>query len=79
MYITYSQAISNPNRVIILEGKNAENFAAKDKKNKFRADKIRKKVPMNFMKINNILHGELNEIEYMDFWNEIKIKEINEV
>ncbi len=79
MYITYGQAISKQNRVVILEGKNAENFVVKDKKNKFRADKIRKRIPMNFMKINNILHSELNEIEYIDFWNEIKIKEINEV
>lgn len=79
MYISFGQAIAKPNKVVILEGVNVEKIAAKDKKNEFRIDKIRKKVPMNFMKINNILHGELNEIEYMDFWNEIKIKEINEV
>lgn len=77
MYISFGQAITNPKCVVILEGINAEKFIAKDKKNKFRADKIRRKIPMNFMKINTILHRELSDIEYIEFWNEIKINEVN--
>lgn len=67
MYITFGQAIAKPNRVVILEGINAENITAKDNKNKFRIDKIREKVPMKFTKINTVLHRELSSIEYIDF------------
>lgn len=76
MYISFGQAMAKPNRVVILEGINAERVAAKDKKNKFRIDKIREKVPMNFTKINNVLHRELSSIEYIEFWNGARIKEI---
>lgn len=76
MYITFGQAIAKPNRVVILEGINAENITAKDNKNKFRIDKIREKVPMKFTKINTVLHRELSSIEYIDFWNSVRIKEI---
>lgn len=74
MYISFGQAIAKPNRVVILEGINAEKIAAKDNKNKFRIDKIRRKVPMNFTKINTVLHRELSSIEYIEFWNGIRIK-----
>lgn len=73
MYISFGQAIAKPNRIVILEGINAEKIAAKDKKNKFRIDKIREKVPMNFTKINTVLHRELSSIEYIEFWKGIKI------
>lgn len=76
MYISFGQAISKPNRVVILEGINVEKIAAKDKKNEFRIDKIRRKIPMNFIKINTVLHRELSSIEYIEFWNGIRIKEI---
>ena len=76
MYISFGQAISKPNRVVILEGVNVERIAAKDKKNKFRIDKIRRKIPMNFIKINTVLHRELSSIEYIEFWEGIKIKEV---
>ena len=76
MYISFGQAIAKPNRVVILEGINAEKIAAKDKKNEFRIDKIRRKIPMNFIKINTVLHRELSSIEYIGFWNGIRIKEI---
>lgn len=76
MYISFDQAIAKPNRIVILEGINAEKIAAKDKKNKFRIDKIRRKIPMNFIKINTVLHRELSSIEYIEFWNGIRIKEI---
>lgn len=77
MYISFCQAIAKPNRVVILEGINVEKIAVKDKKNEFRIDKIRRKVPMNFTKINTVLHRELSNIEYIEFWNGIKIKEID--
>lgn len=76
MYISFGQAIAKPKRVVILEGVNVERIAAKDKKNKFRIDKIRRKIPMNFIKINTVLHRELSSIEYIEFWNGIRIKEI---
>lgn len=76
MYISFGQAIAKPNRIVILEGINAEKIAAKDKKNKFRIDKIRRKIPMNFIKINTVLHRELNSIEYIEFWNNVRIKEV---
>lgn len=76
MYISFGQAIAKPNRVVILEGINAEKIAAKDKKNKFRIDKIRRKIPMKFIKINTVLHRELNSIEYIEFWNDVRIKEV---
>ena len=76
MYISFGQAIAKPNRVVILEGINAEKIAAKDKKNEFRIDKIRRKIPMKFIKINTVLHRELSSIEYIEFWNGIRIKEI---
>lgn len=76
MYISFGQAIAKPNRIVILEGINAEKIAAKDKKNKFRIDKIRRKIPMNFIKINTVLHRELNSIEYIEFWNDVRIKEV---
>lgn len=76
MYMSFGQAIAKPNRVVILEGINAEKITAKDKKNKFRIDKIRRKVPMNFTKINTVLHRELSSIEYIEFWNGIRIKEV---
>ena len=76
MYISFGQAIAKPNRVVILEGVNAEKIAAKDKKNKFRIDKIRRKIPMKFIKINTVLHRELSNIEYIEFWNGIRIKEV---
>lgn len=76
MYITFGQAISKPNRVVILEGINAEKITAKDKKNEFRIDKIRRKIPMNFIKINTVLHRELSSIEYIEFWKGIRIKEV---
>lgn len=73
-HISFSKAIMNPDRVVILEG--TENIIAKDKKNNFSIDKIKRKIPMNFIRINNILHRELNDIEYIKFWNNIKIYEI---
>ena len=76
MYISFGQAIAKPNRVVILEGINVEKIAVKDKKNEFRIDKIRRKVPMNFAKINTVLHRELSSIEYIEFWNGIRIKEV---
>lgn len=76
MYISFGQAIAKPNRVVILEGINVERIAAKDKKNKFRIDKIREKIPMNFTKINTVLHRELSSIEYIEFWKGIRIKEV---
>lgn len=76
MYISFGQAIAKPNRVVILEGVNVERIAAKDKKNEFRIDKIRRKIPMNFIKINTVLHRELSSIEYIEFWNGVRIKEI---
>lgn len=76
MYISFGQAIAKPNKVVILEGMNVEKIAAKDKKNEFRIDKIRKKVPMNFTKINAVLHRELSSIEYISFWNGVRIKEV---
>lgn len=76
MYISFGQAIAKPNRIMILEGVNVEKIAAKDKKNEFRIDKIRRKIPMNFIKINTVLHRELSSIEYIEFWNSIRIKEI---
>ena len=76
MYISFGQAIAKPNRVVILEGINVEKIAVKDKKNEFRIDKIRRKVPMNFTKINTVLHRELSSIEYIEFWNGIRIKEV---
>ena len=76
MYISFGQAIAKPKRVVILEGVNAERIAAKDKKNEFRIDKIRRKVPMNFTKINTVLHRELSSIEYIEFWKGIRIKEV---
>ena len=76
MYISFGKAIAKPNRIVILEGINAEKIAAKDKKNKFRIDKIRRKIPMNFIKINTVLHRELNSIEYIEFWNDVRIKEV---
>ena len=76
MYISFGQAIAKPNRIVILEGVNVEKIAAKDKKNEFRIDKIRRKIPMNFIKINTVLHRELSSIEYIEFWNSIRIKEI---
>ena len=72
MYISFGQAIAKPNRVVILEGVNVERIAAKDKKNKFRIEKI----PMNFTKINTVLHRELSSIEYIEFWKGIRIKEV---
>ena len=76
MYISFGQAIAKPNRVVILEGINVERISAKDKKNKFRIDKIRRKIPMNFIKINTVLHRELSSIEYISFWNGVRIKEV---
>lgn len=76
MYISFGQAIAKPNRVVILEGINVEKIAVKDKKNEFRIDKIRRKVPMNFTKINTVLHRELSSIEYIEFWNSVRIKEV---
>ena len=76
MYISFGQAIAKPNRVVILEGINVEKIAVKDKKNEFRIDKIRRKVPMNFIKINTVLHRELSSIEYIEFWNDVRIKEV---
>lgn len=76
MYISFGKAIAKPKRVVILEGINAERIVAKDKKNKFRIDKIREKVPMNFTKINTVLHRELSSIEYIEFWNGVRIKEV---
>ena len=76
MYISFGQAIAKPNRIVILEGVNVEKIAAKDKKNEFRIDKIRRKIPMNFIKINTVLHRELSSIEYIEFWNGIRIKEV---
>lgn len=76
MYISFGQAIAKPNKVVILEGVNVEKIAVKDKKNEFRIDKIRRKVPMNFTKINTVLHRELSSIEYIEFWNGIRIKEV---
>lgn len=76
MYISFGQAIAKPNRVVILEGINAEKIAAKDKKNEFRIDKIRRKIPMNFTKINTVLNRELSNIEYIEFWNGVRIKEV---
>ena len=76
MYISFGKAIAKPNRIVILEGINAEKIAAKDKKNKFRIDKIRRKIPMNFIKINTVLHRELSNIEYIEFWNGVRIKEV---
>ena len=76
MYISFGQAIAKPNRVVILEGINAEKITAKDKKNEFRIDKIRRKIPMNFIKINTVLHRELSSIEYIEFWNGVRIKEV---
>lgn len=76
MYISFGQAIAKPNRVVILEGVNVERIAAKDKKNEFRIDKIRRKIPMNFIKINTVLHRKLSSIEYIEFWNGIRIKEV---
>ena len=76
MYISFGQAIARPNRVVILEGINVEKIAAKDNRNKFRIDKIRRKIPMNFTKINTVLHRELSSIEYINFWNGVRIKEV---
>lgn len=76
MYISFGQAIAKPNRVVILEGVNVEKITAKDKKNEFRIDKIRRKIPMNFRKINTVLHRELSSIEYIEFWNGVRIKEV---
>lgn len=76
MHISFGQAMAKPNRVVILEGINVERIAAKDKKNKFRIDKIREKIPMNFTKINTALHRELSSIEYIEFWNGVRIKEV---
>ena len=76
MYISFGQAIAKPNRVVILEGINVEKIAVKDKKNEFRIDKIRRKVAMNFTKINTVLHRELSSIEYISFWNGVRIKEV---
>lgn len=76
MYISFGQAIAKPNKVVILEGMNVEKIAAKDSRNKFRIDKIRRKIPMNFTKINTVLHRELSSIEYISFWNGVRIKEV---
>lgn len=76
MYISFGQAIAKPNKVVILEGMNVEKIAAKDSRNKFRIDKIRRKIPMNFTKINTVLHRELSSIEYIEFWNGVRIKEV---
>lgn len=76
MHISFGQAMAKPNRVVILEGINVERIAAKDSRNKFRIDKIRRKIPMNFTKINTVLHRELSSIEYIEFWNGIRIKEV---
>ena len=76
IYISFGQAIVKPNRIVILEGINAEKIAAKDKKNKFRIDKIRRKIPMNFIKTNTVLHRELSSIEYIEFWKGVGIKEV---
>lgn len=76
MYISFGKAIAKPNRIVILEGINAEKIAAKDSRNKFRIDKIRRKIPMNFTKINTVLHRELSSIEYIEFWNGVRIKEV---
>ena len=76
MYISFGQAIAKPNRVVILEGINVERIAAKDSRNKFRIDKIRRKIPMKFIKINTVLHRELSSIEYIEFWNSVRIKEV---
>lgn len=76
MYISFGQAIAKPNRVVILEGINVEKIAVKDSRNKFRIDKIGRKIPMNFTKINTVLHRELSSIEYISFWNGVRIKEV---
>ena len=76
MYISFDQAIAKPKRVVTLEGINAEKITAKDKKNEFRIDKIRRKIPMKFTKINTVLHRELSSIEYISFWNGVRIKEV---
>ena len=55
---------------------NVEKIAAKDSRNKFRIQKIRRKIPMNFTKINAVLHRELSSIEYISFWNGVRIKEV---
>lgn len=77
-HINFDRAITNPNRIVILEGTSIEKIIAKDNKNNFSIDKIRRKIPMNFIRINNILHRELNDIEYIEFWNDTKIYEITE-
>lgn len=66
MYITYEEALRKPKKDIILENIDIKKYPYPILN-----------MAMSFESLNLILHEELNELEYINFWNDVKIKEIN--
>lgn len=75
MRISFEEAIRK-NYVAIIEGNDIEKLKCNDKRNRFRIDNIKSKVPMCFNKINTTIHRELDSLEYIEFWKGIKIYRI---
>lgn len=75
MYITFEKALKRQHKDVILEG----NIKVKMKNNKFRKrmELIKDGIPIQFSRINAMLREELTDLEYIKFWEGIKIIEVN--
>lgn len=75
MKVSFEEAIRK-NYVVTIEGDNIEKLNCNDKRNRFRINNIKLKIPMRFSKINTTIHRELDNLEYIEFWKDIKIYRI---
>lgn len=72
MRVSFEEAIRK-NYVVTIEGDNIEKLNCNNKRNRFRINNIKAKIPMCFSKINTTIHRELDNLEYIEFWKDIKI------
>lgn len=75
MRVNFEEAIRK-NYVVTIEGDNVEKLNCNNKTNKFRINNIKAKIPMYFSKINTTIHRELDNLEYIEFWEGIKIYKV---
>lgn len=75
--VTYEETIGK-DIMCIITGEEVDNLKCTDKRNEFRLQMIKEKVPMNFKKINTVIHRELDPIAYIKFWSKIKIYKVVE-
>lgn len=75
MRVSFEEAIRK-NYVVTIEGDNIEKLNCNDKRNSFRINNIKLKIPMRFSKINTTIHRELDGLDYIKFWYGIEIYRI---